>query len=185
MAPPKLLSPKQSGVIPATYRAKQTSLETGYTIHGTSKAKGGLLPLFRCLNGTYKARQGVITLDQAHLDLLDSILSFTSQALPPHLLSLYFRTHTATLPGPSFKQHQLWENGARRCKASSDAWVEIWIEMIRCLGQDGSSLDLELVRVIEVKVGDSIALMPISKKVDSSVLQGWGKLIGSRTAWLC
>jgi len=45
--------------------------------------------------------------------------------------------------------------------------VEVWVEMMKYLGDGGSLLDRDLVHVIESKVGDSIALMPISKKVGS------------------
>jgi hypothetical protein len=108
-----------------------------------------------------------VSFDQAHLDLLASILSFTSQALPPNLLSLYFRTLSSASGKSESGSHKVWEDGARRCVASSDAWVEVWVEMMKYLSEDGSLLDMDLVRVIESKVGDSIALMPISKKVGS------------------
>ena len=111
-----------------------------------------------------------ISFDQAQLDLLASILNFTSQALPPHLLSLYFRTLSSASGQSRSLSHKLWEDGARRCAASSDVWVEVWVEMMKYLGEDGSLLDTDLVRVIESKVGDSVAFMPISKKVGSLLL---------------
>lgn len=114
----------------------------------------------------FRAASG-ISFDQAQLDLLASILSFTSQALPPHLLSLYFRTLSSASGQSKLGSHKLWEDGVRRCVASSDAWVEVWVEMMKYLGDGGSLLDRDLVHVIESKVGDSIALMPISKKVGS------------------
>ena len=116
-----------------------------------------------------RAASGV-SFDQAQLDLLASILNSTSQALPPHLLSLYFRTLSSASGKSRSLSHKLWEDGARRCVASSDAWVEVWVEMMKYLGEDGSLLDTDLVRVVESKVGDSIALMPISKKVGSLLL---------------
>jgi len=125
-----------------------------------------------------------VSFDNAHLDLLASILSFTSQALPTHSLSLYFRTLSSAAQRSKLGSHELWRDGARRCVASSDAWVEVWVEMMKYLGEDGSSLDMDLVRVIESKVGESIVLMPISKKVGSVLFATHGevKLTKSRTA---
>jgi hypothetical protein len=152
----KSISRDGSGASQAIYPARQTSFVTGYTVSGRKKARGKLS----------RAAPGV-SFDQAQLDLLASILSFTSQALPPHLLSLYFRTLSSASGQSKWGSHKLWEDGARRCVASSDAWVEVWVEMMKYLGEDGSLLDKDLVHVIESKVGDSIALMPISKKVGS------------------
>jgi hypothetical protein len=105
--------------------------------------------------------------DKAYLDLLASILRATHQSLPTQFLSRYFRYCSLAPHSSSSEQHHLWEEGARGSTATSDAWVEVWIEMMKCLARDGSSLAPTLIHIVETKVEDSINLMPISKKVSS------------------
>ena len=115
--------------------------------------------------------------DKAYLDLLALILRSTSESLPTQFLCRYFRSRSLTTASASADEHELWKEGARRSSAPSDAWLEVWIEMVKCLAKDGSSLAPALVHTVEVKLEDSINLMPISKKVSCKVCPASKKLI--------
>jgi hypothetical protein len=103
--------------------------------------------------------------DRARLDLLASILNTTSQALPTHLVSRFLRSHADVTESTVPATHTLWEQGVQRCVASSDAWIELWIDMMNFLAREGTGLSFRLIRTIEAKIEESIELAPISKKV--------------------